>query len=99
MAIVFVQQNKKQKVLLLVLILSLVAIAAVIWYGFFRNERPAADIYLEENVNLVEEDIKIDFKVLENPLLKELQPYSEIQPLGSDGSTGSQGRQNPFLPY
>jgi len=98
MAIVFVQQNKKQKVLIFVLIACLLITAVVIWYGFLREDN-SAEVYLGENVNLPQEEINIDFTVLTNPLLKSLEPYSEIQPLVEGGANGSRGRENPFLPY
>lgn len=99
MAIVFVQQNKKQKVLLFILIGSLIITALVVWYGFFREEKSATELYIEENTEASQEEVKINFSVLKNPLLKELQPFSEIQPLGSSSTPGTAGRENPFIPY
>lgn len=100
MAIVFVKQNKKQKTLIFILIASLIITVAVLWFGFFREEKSASELYIEENTEAAQEEIKIDFSVLENPLLKEFQSFSEIQPLeGSTSTPGSAGRENPFLPY
>jgi hypothetical protein len=99
MAIVFVQQNKKQKTLIFILIGSLLITAFVVWYGFFREEKSATELYIEENTEASQEEIKIDFSVLKNPLLQELQPFSEIQPLGGSSTPGVAGRANPFIPY
>jgi hypothetical protein len=103
MAIVFVQRNKKQKTLIFVLVAILIITAAVIWFGFLRKPKSGSEAYIEQNPEVAQEEIKIDFSVLKNPLLKELQPFSEIQPLeqgtSTGGSTGSKGRENPFLPY
>ena len=100
MAIVFTKQNKKQKTLIFILVASLVLTAVILWYGAYGNKKSASEIYIEENTEAAQEEIKIDFSVLENPLLKEFQSFSEIQPLeGSTSTPGSAGRGNPFLPY
>lgn len=96
MAIVFVQKNKKQKVLIFILVACLVITAVVLWFGFFKEEKSVSEIYLEENTEASQEEIQINFTVLKNPLLKELQPFSEIQPMET---TESKGRGNPFIPY
>ncbi|MCX6760610.1 MAG: hypothetical protein NTZ84_00680 [Candidatus Nealsonbacteria bacterium] len=99
MAIVFAQQNKKQKVLIFILVAILITTAVVLWFGFFGKNKTGSEAYIAENAEVSQEEIKIEFSVLKNPLLKELQPFSEIQPLEQSTSTGSKGRENPFLPY
>lgn len=99
MAIVFVQQNKKQKILIFILVACLIITGLVLWFGFFSPSQPSSQDYIAENTITIQNEIEIDFSVLENPLLKELQPFSEIQPLANSTSTGGKGRQNPFLPY
>jgi hypothetical protein len=102
MAIVFVQQNKKQKILIFILVSCLVLTGLVLWLGFFSPSQPSSQDYITENTentDLSSDEIEIEFDVLKNPLLKELQPFSEIQPLENSTSTGGKGRQNPFLPY
>lgn len=102
MAIVFTQQNKKQKMLLWVLVASLIVTGFVLYFGFFSEQKTPSEIYIEENTQAAQEEIKIDFTVLQNPLLKDLQSFSEIQPLQSGTSTsaaGNKGRENPFLPF
>jgi hypothetical protein len=104
MAIVFTQQRKKEKILIFVLIGALLLTAFIIWQGSLNNQEQ----YLyESDTVLSQEQIKIDFNVLKKPILKELQSFSEIEPLkestttvkGKIQTTGSKGRENPFLPY
>jgi len=104
MAIVFTQQRKKEKILIFVLIGTLLLTAFIIWQGSLNKEEQ----YLyESNTALSQEQIKIDFNVLKNPVLKELQSFSEIEPLKESTTTvkgkiqtkGAKGRENPFLTY
>lgn len=97
MAIVFAQQKKRQNILIIILITSLIVTGFVLYFGFFKERKTPTELYYEENTQAAQEEIKIDFSVLENPLLKDLQPFSEIQPYNT--STGAIGRENPFLPY
>jgi len=103
MAIVFTQQKKNQRILIFVFFAILLITAIIVWQGFFNKEEELSG----ENVVLSQEEIKIDFNVLKSPLLKELQSFSEIEPLkgstttvkGKIETTGKKGRENPFLPY
>jgi cell division protein YceG involved in septum cleavage len=101
MAIVFAQKNKKQKMLVFILVASLIVTGIVLWFGFFAQQKTVTELYMEENPEASQEEININFNVLQNPLLQELQSFSEIQPLDStsSGSGESKGRGNPFLPY
>lgn len=90
MVIVYIKQKKIQKILILVFIAILLIIAFVVWQGFFREEK---ETFLEELI-LPREEVKIDFDFLKGPFLKELQPFSEIEPLEEEID-----RENPFVPY
>lgn len=105
MAIVFTQQKKNQRILIFVFVATLLITAIVIWQGFF-NKKETEELS-GESIVPPQEEIKIDFNVLKNPLLKELQSFSEIESLkestttvkGKIETTGKKGRENPFLPY
>jgi hypothetical protein len=107
MPIIFAQKQKNQKTLIIVFVVTLLITAIVIWQGFFKKEKTTGEYSFGGNVVLPQEEIKIDFNVLKNPLLKELQSFSEIEPLeestttikGKIEMTGKKGRENPFLPH
>lgn len=88
MAIVFTQERKKQKYLILVLLLIILVAAAVVWWGFLRTEKPPIVVPPSWK------EVKINFDVLEIPLLEELKIFEKIAPF-----EGQPGRENPFLPY
>ena len=88
MAIVFLKEKKKEKYLIFALAIVLIFTIIVIWRGFFIKPKlisPPAPKPPE---------IKINFEILKNPILKNLQPFEEIKP-----TTESVGRENPFVPY
>jgi len=107
MAIVFTQQRKKQKTLVFVLIGAILITALIIWQGVLKQEKAPGEFKAGENNISSQEEIKINFNVLKNPLLKELQAFPEIEPLKESTTTvkgkieavGKKGRENPFLPY
>jgi len=89
MAITFLEEKKSKNYLVLFSgILLLLAISILIWRVLIQPEKvlPSTPIRPPE--------VKINFEVLKNPILKELQPFEEIKPF-----TGPIGRENPFLPY
>ena len=89
MAITFFQRRNRQKYLILVLVVVIILIFVVVWRGFLlKPELVLAPIILEPP------KIEINFGVLENPILRELQPLEEIKPFEEEI-----GRENPFVPY
>lgn len=90
MAVKFIKERKKQKYLIIGFGIMLVVISIVLWSGYFKKEKP---IVLPVSA-IPPREIKINFEVLENPFLKELQPFVEISPF-----VGEKGRENPFTPY
>ena len=90
MAVNFIKERKKQRYLIIGFGIMLVVISVILWSGYFKKEKP---ITLPVSAVLSKE-IKINFEVLENPFLKELQPFVEISPF-----VGEKGRENPFAPY
>jgi len=89
MAIVFVEKEKRQKYLIYIF-LGLILITTIV---VLRGRRPPEEVS-EELILKPVRKIEIDFEVLKNPFLKELQPIEKIEPL-----TEGIGRQNPFVPY
>jgi len=80
--------RRKQKYL--VPLLTLVAFATIFfgWYSFFFKPKP------QILPPPPPKEIKINFQVLETPILKEFQLFEEILPF-----EGEIGRENPFVPY
>ena len=89
MAITFLQQRKKQKSLIFVLIAVIILIFIVVWRGFWAKPKPVLVPMISEPPK-----IEINFEVLKSPILKELQLFEEIKPFEEEI-----GRKNPFLPY
>lgn len=101
MAIVFLQQKKIQKNLILVFGLVLLITVIVIWRGFFKEEKK---VYTTETIIPSQKEVKINFEILETPILQKLQLFPEIKPFKetppAEGKPGEKvGRENPFTPY
>ena len=72
--------------------LAVIVIAfIVLWFGYFREEKPVS---VPEVSGPALREIKINFDILENPLLKKLQPF-----IGTPSFEGEAGRSNPFISY
>ena len=101
MAIVLTKQKKKQSALIIVFAFVVIIIIIVLWQGFFEKESPA----LPEEVFLPPpKEVEINFEILEHPKIKELLPFTEIEPFKEIPSTEDEpgkkiGRENPFAPY
>ena len=93
MPVDFLKQKKKQKYMLFLAIVIFLAILIILWFGYFRKKEPITAPTPGVS-GIVLEEIKINFDVLKNPLLKKLQPFDEI--LLFEEATG---RTNPFEPY
>ncbi|MBM3250952.1 MAG: hypothetical protein FJZ07_01840 [Candidatus Nealsonbacteria bacterium] len=90
MAITFIKEKKKQKYFILVFGAILLIILAILYIGFFREEKTVAPI----EPLFIKKTITINFDILKSPALTELQPFEEI-PLFE----GEKGKENPFIPY
>ncbi len=91
MAITIAKKKKKQKYLIFVLLGVVVITAAVVWYGFFREEKTE----VASVTPAVSRRVKIDFEFLEGEKLESLKPFEKISPSDPE----EMGRENPFLPY
>jgi len=83
------RERKKQRYLFFVLGIAIFGIIFFVWYTYFAKPRLPAP-----SLPSPPPEIKINFEVLEAPILKEFQPFGEIPPF-----EGAIGRENPFIPY
>jgi len=99
MAITFLEERKVQRRYILIFLLVILITGWVVWRGLFTKEQPVSPAGVLKQVKKVE----IDFKILENPILQELQPFEEIKTYEEEISGGEAiekvGRENPFTPY
>ena len=92
MAITFVEEKKRQKKLLFIFGALLVITAGVLAIGFLRKMSP---INIDNQaITSAFRKADIDFTILDNPVLKDLEPFEGIKSF-----EGKIGRDNPFLPY
>lgn len=90
MAITFTQETQKQRNLAIVLAAVVLAIIAVLWWGFFggAGEGPAVA------PPLTLRKVEINFEMLKKAELQALKPFPGIPVF-----EGEIGRENPFMPY
>jgi len=92
MVINFLQEKKRQRNLILILALIIIAILIIVWQGFLRGgETPTTPSILP---SLPLQKITIDWQILQDPQIVELQAFEPILPFGDEI-----GRENPFIPY
>lgn len=84
------QEKKKQRYLILILILAVLSTAFIVWYRFLPKHPSAPRILPEKPPKII-----INFDILKNPLLANLAPFEGIPPFNPDEA----GRSNPFQPY
>ncbi len=80
-----------QKYLPHILIGVLLIIAIIVWQGFFKKEK-----VFFPSVVFTPQIIEIDFEILENPFLDDLQEFGKIELPEGEIETG---RNNPFISY
>jgi len=88
----FLEQKKRQKYLIPIILVIIIATVIILWFGYFKKE--PSPFSPKVPTGPVLREIEIDFSVLENPFLTKLQPFIEISPF-----EGKKGRINPFEPY
>ena len=102
MAIIFLQEKRTQKTLIVILFVILSITTFVIWNGFFKEK---IEIPTDEEFGIIKKEVNINYGVLELPILEELTPFFNIEPLEEATSTEQVelpetfGRENPFIPY
>lgn len=82
---------KRQKMLTLVFIISLIVTAVNLYFGYFK--KPV--IKPRELPSIEEKKLQINFQIFESPLFKELISPPKIEPAKPEEIK----RENPFLPY
>lgn len=83
-----IQEKKKQRYLLLILILSIIGIIFIFWYRSISKQQSSPRIIPEKP-----QKININYGILESKFLKALNPVEETLPLPSPDEIG---RSNPF---
>lgn len=91
MAIIFLEKRKRLQYLFPVLGIVILITLIVLWRGFF-TKIPLEIIQFE--IPKPVKKIEINFEILKNPQLEELQLLEKIPPYD-----GEIGRENPFIPY
>lgn len=94
MAITFLQEKKKQKYLIYVLIMVFFAIFLTIWFGYFRKPPIIPEEIAPTETAKSWQKIEINFKILEDPLFQDLKAFEKIPAF-----EGEVGRENPFIPF
>lgn len=89
MAITISKQKTKRTYLIVFLGVVIVAVIFLVWQRFFQEPSTPSS-----SLPLPPEEIKINFSVFKNPLIKELQTFPEIPPF-----EGQMGRTNPLSSY
>lgn len=92
MAIEFIQAQKKQRYLILILTLVICATLLVIWQGFFQEPAPAIPTPVLPEVAPAK--IEINLGILDDQKLANLKIFEQIST-----TTDEIGRENPFAPY
>jgi len=88
MAITFFKEKTKNKYLIVLLGVVILGAIFLVWQKFSQKTNTSSLL------PSAPEEIKINFSMLENPFIKELQPFPEIPPF-----EGQTGRTNPLSPY
>lgn len=92
MAVEFRESEKRQKILIYVFAVVVLVTLLVLWLGYFKPEKPLEEAFLPPVIKKIE----INWDVLKNPFLENLQTFEGLPPLPPEEEIG---RENPFLPY
>jgi flagellar basal body-associated protein FliL len=103
-------QEKRQQVLVIILVIAVLGTLAVLYFGFWRSRAsapaiqpavsesatslPASEPTTSQGIEDIINKIEFDVNFLKDPRFKDLKIYGEW-PL----SIEEKGRANPFLPY
>ena len=91
MAITFLQTKKRQRYMVLILALIIFAILIIIWQDFLKTPEVLPS---SQTTSLIRQKVNINFEILKDPQLTELQAFEQILPFEEEI-----GRENPFIPY
>jgi len=90
MAVDFIKTKKRQRYLLLILALVIIATLVVIWYGFFQ--KPTVIVVPLSSQKTPQ--IEINLGLLQDTEVEALKLFESISPF-----SGEIGRENPFITY
>lgn len=90
MAVDFKEKRKKQKYLIFIGAGILIVMGIILYFGYFKKSKEAT---VSGPAFIPKKKIEINYKILESPILKELEPFPE-----TPDYEGEIGRENPFLP-
>lgn len=90
MAIIFTQEKKKQRYLLIVLGLIVLLFLGIVWWSFSAEETSQPSV----EPAIVLPEVTVNFDVLKSPALEGFQMLADIPTL-----QGTVGRSNPFISY
>lgn len=89
---VTIQQRAQRQKNLIIAFFGIVFITfLILYFGYFQKEKFPLPIPPEPSFK---REIEIEWEVLENPILKELETFPEIEKLKPE----EMGRENPFSP-
>lgn len=91
MAIEFLQAQKRQRYLILILTLIICAGLLVVWLGFFKGSAPVVQVAAPK---ATQPKIEINWDALKDAQLETLQSFQPV-PDFKDKT----GRENPFTSY
>lgn len=91
MAITFIKEKQKQKYLVLILASLIFVTLGVVWWGVLREKKGVVNQLAPV---FTQPEIQIDWQILQNTKLKELEIFEEIS-----APEEKIGRKNPFTPY
>lgn len=88
MPVNFIQERKKQKNLVIALVIIFIIAGFILWFGYFKKSSVAPVVIFTVA------ELKINFEVLKNPFFEESELFEKTPPF-----EGEKGRSNPFIPY
>lgn len=91
MAIEFLQAQKKQRYLILILTLAICVVLFMVWQFFLKAPAPAAPVASSQPAP---PKIEIKWDVLKDTKLRDMKAFEQIPGFGT-----TTGRTNPFTPY
>ncbi len=86
-----IEKSKKQKYLTFLFVALLIIAFLIMFFGVWEGQRFFT--VPPSRFSFSRQELKINFEILENPLLKELQSFEAIS------LPKEKGRENPYLPY
>ena len=92
MPVDFREKKKKQKYLGLIALGVIIVAFAIFYFGYLNNE-PGTGATIPEGAVQPPPPIVINYSVLENPIIDQLEPYLVVPEY-----EGELGKENPFLP-